>query len=131
MTEENKKLLLRDLSSRLPYGVIIIENDVIIEKLQSIDQDAHGYIINPLRTENPADIILSPRLENVRPYLRPMVSMTEEEKEELLTIQSGGSCDSILDDTVATWLDKHMLDWRGLIPLGLAEKAKPGMYQWE
>ena len=59
-------------------------------------------------------------VDEVKPYLRPMSSMTEEEKEEYKKLQH------CLNDTMLTisllnnWLNEHHFDYRGLIKKGLA-----------
>ena len=69
-------------------------------------------------------------LSEVKPYLRPMSSMTEEEKAEYHSL-----CDSyygIYFDTVDSidWLNAHHFDYRGLIEKGLAIEAPEGMYKY-
>lgn len=134
MTQEEKDLLLKDLSSRYPYGVVL-HFDVKVEQddepLYNIRKNGGTYLINDAYY-----------LEEVKPYLRPMESMTEEEKRELqsfypgcfgnqwLDIKNGsidifecGSTISLyLDDSkrIVDWLNKKMFDYRGLIENGLA-----------
>lgn len=58
-------------------------------------------------------------LEYVRPYLRPMSSMTEEEvKEYKHLVAFSGSPDGAAN--FIDWLNAHHFDYRGLIPKGLA-----------
>ena len=113
MTQEDKNLLLKDLCARLPYGVMIQIPELfypqrkVIEKLVTIDDLWHF---------NDSGIYI----ENVKPYLRPMSSMTEEEKEEYHKL-----CDSyygIYFDSIDSidWLNSHHFDYRGLIPKNLA-----------
>ena len=71
------------------------------------------------------------RLQNddieLKPYLRPMSSMTEEEEKEFQEIKLSYHFDEdsyILLD----WLNAHHFDYRGLIEKGLALEAKEGMY---
>ena len=64
MTQENKQQLLKDLCARLPYGVKFQGEDSNVYTL-----DAANYFT--LQVE---DVVF-------KPYLRPMSSMTEEEKE--------------------------------------------------
>ena len=61
------------------------------------------------------------------PYLRPMSSMTEEEKEEFEELKK--SCKNYfwVDNLLDFYLSHH-LDWRGLILLGLALEAPADMY---
>ena len=121
MTQEDKQLLLKDLSARLPYGVMIQIPELfypqrkVIEKLVTID-DLWHFNDNGIY------------IENVKPYLRPMSSMTEEEKEEYHKL-----CDSyygIYFDSIDSidWLNANHFDYRGLIEKGLALEAENGMY---
>ena len=73
MNTEEKQLLLKDLCARLPYGVMIeITSDGgMVEASYDMRLDA-GLLADLLRSE-----------DDFKPYLRPMSSMTEEEKEEL------------------------------------------------
>lgn len=150
MTQEEKQLLLVDLCARLPYGVVCYnsntENNFKLCDTADIDS---GY---------PTFDYGYGELETVKPYLRPMSSMTEEEKEELKSKCThteteedweGVRCDSwgieILDkyDTrrwdnpiwastinmdAIDWLNAHHFDYRGLIEKGLAIEASEGMY---
>lgn len=128
MTKEEKQLLLQDLCGRLPYGVICeIYNEkcTITEKLQfgGISHFADDTIC-------------------VKPYLRPLSSMTEEEFEklkeysglkydqlDLASFQNGTyKClDFYLSEVpsgavirVFDWLNKYHFDYRDLIQMGLA-----------
>ena len=62
--------------------------------------------------------------ECIKPYLRPMSSMTEEEK-DTYDIMVLCNASWVVDD----WLNYHHFDYRGLIPMGLALEAKKGMYK--
>ena len=76
MTKEDKCILLQDLTARLPYGVILDYS--FIEDKQRI----HTKI--PLTYRNIGTVALDEWHTNeeiFKPYLRPMSSMTEEEKE--------------------------------------------------
>ena len=117
MLQEHKELLLKDLCARLPYGVKFLRESwnyewdqelSVIEVLEDIDKD--GYI-NNTKVYN---------VEDIKPYLFPLSSMTEEqEKEWLYTLSSDYH---ITYDTV-DWLNKNYFDYRGLIPMGLAIDA--------
>lgn len=116
MTQEDKNLLLKDLSSRLPYGVILNCCNLVGEKLYTID--SNGLINNDYE------------LEEIKPYLFPLSSMNDEQKKEfdqLLELELKAINDEI-DPMQATifevdFYNKHHLDWRGLIPKGLAKDA--------
>lgn len=122
MTQEEKQLLLVDLCARLPYNTkvffSIIEEDEPVELSLSVIYCLGGI---PLGQN---DIV-------IKPYLRPMSSMTEEEANEFEQIT-----DNLLDNgtseeiwnTVIDWLNAHHFDHRHLIPKGLAIEAPEGMY---
>lgn len=110
MTQEEKDLLLKDLCARLPYGVKISVDDNV-EILQGI---------NILDSVVEYGSFLSSDIEEVKPYLFPLSSMTEEqEKEWLYTLSSDGN---ITYDTV-DWCNENHFDYRGLIPMDLANNA--------
>lgn len=77
MTQEDKQLLLVDLCARLPYGVKITDGLHITTLKVRIDTA-------------PATLAQFIHSDNLRYYLRPMSSMTAEEKEELLNHVLGG-----------------------------------------
>lgn len=111
MTQEQKNLLLKDLCARLPYGVKISVNDKV-ETLQGIDilDNVAGY-----------SSFLSSDIEEVKSYLLPLSSMTEEQKKELHPLMIQDSY-GILYHTIESfdYLYKNHIDIRGLIPMGLA-----------
>ena len=128
MTQEEKDLLLKDLCARLPYGVryrhLAWDDDrgeeCIAAKIYSINSD--GYVKNCYDDE-------TIYIDNVRPYLFPLSSMTEEQYDQLY-IDSRVKNDLIdILDALANDMDaidycnKNHLDWRGLIPKGLAIDA--------
>ena len=113
MTQEEKDILIVDLCGRLPYGLIIKCNDGFRqskEKLVSIDT-GNGLINYDWR------------LTDIKPYLRSMSNMTEEERQEYGLVL----CDELSINRF-DWLNAHHFDYRGLIEKGLALKAKEGMY---
>lgn len=142
MEKSLKQLLLKDLCARLPYGVIVHEE---------------WYYQNPgvkERTKKEEDHIMNcydlASIETIRPYLRPLSSMTAEEKEELEKNYVLSSLNFVVykihrhkewyggDDEECTfddylwlidWLNAHHFDYRGLIEKGLALEAPEGMYK--
>jgi len=121
MTQEEKNLLLKDLSARLPYGVICStpEGD---GHLCSINQTIFGneYGINIKATKRS---YFSDKECEIRPYLRPMSSMTEEEYKEFSVLAVGTHLFKgplIPSYDTLDWLNKHHFDYRGLIEKGLA-----------
>ena len=149
MTQEEKQLLLKDLSARLSYGVICrYENDGHVSKdLELIDiskvETNTGYIYWDCYFEN--DDYQDIPIEIVRPHLRSMSSMTEEENEErkklgiLTAIDDNhkrifdGFGNISAEDAIKAidWLNSHFIDYRGLIGLGLALEAPEGLYKTE
>ena len=122
MTQEDKELLLRDLCARLPYDVKVwvkTHHGQIIESDFLTLCNGGGYY-STLSYEG----ILNDSI--VKPYLRPMDSMTEE---ELKTYHSYCECDHgdftgeiLYFDTIESfdYLTSIHIDYRGLIPMGLA-----------
>ena len=108
MTQEHKQLLLKDLCARLPYGVIVQENDGVNEndnKLLNIDM--FDRCIN-------YDYII----DDIKPYLRPMSSMTEEEAFnykhlDLLNYSNDGF--EMPNFRSIDWLLSHHFDFRCLL----------------
>ena len=128
MTQNDKKLLLKDLCGRLPYGVKVCNiTDDMISSLILIGIHRDTMV---LQRDDKYEIA---EVDEVKPYLFPMSSMTEEQQKEYRKI-----CD--LDMTILEnrpmrgepfpamfnsqdWLDAHHFDYRGLIPMGLANDA--------
>ena len=119
MTQEEKELLLKDLSARLPYGIIasVRGSDEEFQHFHILGaKDDKVWVKNDILCVDDFDDV-----EVVKPYLRPMSSMTEEEKEEY---RKKGFYWSDID-----WLNEHHFDYRGLIEKGLAIEASEGMYK--
>ena len=119
MTQEEKDLVLRDLCARLPYKVICQMEDALIIN----DSPFYDYILSERHIalfRNHTDFY-------IKPYLRPMSSMTEEEKNQWLWVANDGITEGMIDRCV-DWLNAHHFDYRGLIPLELALEAPEGMY---
>ena len=120
-----KELLIKDLSSRLPYDVKVLYDN----KVFSIDYVSSIYEEIKLDTcDNYTLDVL-----DVKPYLFPLSSMTEEQKKEYRKV-----CE--LDTEILSkhpmdgtpfpalynsqdWLNKNHFDYRGLIPMELAIDA--------
>ena len=123
MTQEEKDLLLKDLSARLPYGVMV----------QCITESARMANASPLTETLNTVLYRYVEEDNIelKPYLRPMSSMTEEEKHKLLkfgaiTCLKNGevidvSCVGFeIHADVQDYLNAHHFDYRNLIEKGLA-----------
>lgn len=116
MTQQEKQLLLKDLCARLPYGVNIQVKDWAV-----LDTEPKIGHIN--------------RFQNyeieLKPYLRPMSSMTKEEEKERNNIALFHSGNIASVPTYIDFLNKHHFDYRGLIEKGLALEAPSDMYKTE
>lgn len=150
MSQEDKELLLKDLSARLPYNVIV-DYDYNAFDVHNGNYVKHGSkcILNCYLLE----VFISPRQnekgEYIKPYLRSLSFMTEKEAKEIATLHglknilsvkiTDEYIDVIIDDGVSSikritlwydelvtsiecfdWLNKYYFDYRGLIPKGLA-----------
>ena len=118
MTQEEKELLLKDLTARLPYNVEVDYNNSVCEVL-SIDK--YNEELGIWKSPGYSPIV---KLEEVKPYLFPLSSMTEEQKQEYQYITERWMYDSSysISDSI-DWLNKNNFDYRGLIPMGLALDA--------
>lgn len=147
MTNEEKQRLLNDLCGRLPHGVkVFVSGDdfdnyqypYLLTAISKFGQDILCKVYSPIYIP-----LGCPSIENVKPYLRPMSSMTEEEKEEfeslVFTYDFGNGLFPIEHvimywdsfEEVLDWLNEHHFDYRNLIEKGLALEASEGMYKTE
>ena len=126
MKQEEKTLLLRDLCARLPYGVVLE-----LDEKFGFNKGTHVLV---------KELLDSYCVEGIKPYLRPMSSMTEEEIVEINSmgfaywttminndLRTRGPM-SLLDAIIThhkmvkltDWLNAHHFDYRDLIEKGLA-----------
>ena len=138
MKQEEKDLLLQDLSSRLPYGVKCDISDSKPYTLSSISDDCDGILIRFKERMNGFDaehyLVMEVYLSEIKPYLFPLSSMTEEQKQNLKNrfcydwdgepydlwnyqIEIGDA-DELID-----WFHENHIDYRCLIEKGLAIDA--------
>ena len=131
MTQQDKELILKDICARLPYGVMCQYKGSTKGTLYATCYDDLYDIKSGLLFR------LTKEDSIIRPYLRPMSSMTEEELKEYHKTffyherydnehKTGQNC-SITFETY-DWLNAHHFDYRGLIKKGLALEAPEGMY---
>ena len=131
MTQEDKELLIKDLCARLPYKPKVhIEHDVFYDEIDPYDTELNLVVLSNRCTGM-----------EIKPYLRPMSSMTEEEEgrynlcqamahsisEEHWTANDGNVWK--YSDAI-DYLNAHYFDYRGLIDKGLALEAPEGMYKF-
>jgi len=144
MTQWNKDILLRDLCGRLPYGVMLkhvstekpfklfsIKRDEYASyKKDGIELAVNGIYYDWYVNDTYHDIELY-----IKPYLFPLSSMTEEIKNEIYEASGVYDIDvnSLVHIEVGTTfkdltkifhiLNKHHIDYNGLIPMGMALDA--------
>lgn len=125
MTQEEKNLLLKDLCARLPYGVKFQSEN--IETALFVDTSDDEVWIN------------GTCIDDFKPFLFPLSSMTDKELIEFLKIRglnlNSDELKTFRNREIAIvttlslysrhidWLNKHHFDYRGLIPMGLAIDA--------
>ena len=122
VSAKDKQLLLEDLNARLPYGVKVTTANPAVDFGTISGISIKGKI--SVETKD-ADIVFE--CTEVKPYLRPMSSMTEEEKLMYEGLVIGTDNVSYMLDVI-DWLNKKMFDYRRLIDKGLALEAPGGMY---
>lgn len=127
MTQEEKLLLLKDLSARVPYKPKVKVLHVWNED-KEIEEDVMDtvYCVLPDGYINTETIDSDIPFMDVILYLRPMSSMTEEEEIYYNTIYT-----TLKFYEKEDWLNANHFDYRGLIPMGLALEAPEDMYKTE
>ena len=125
MTLEERELVIKDLCGRLPYGVKVKFGE------GGANVTLQSFMLN--------NFMMFDNVE-IKSYLRPMKSMTEEER-----VQFESSSCVVWNDDIDThtyeerkiysqclafdWLNAHHFDYRGLIGKGLALEAPEDMYK--
>lgn len=120
MTKEDKDLLLKDLCARLPYSVKIA--------VQSWDEREWKYIdrVDVLYSVNGDEYIKSVNedyefgLEDIKPYLFPLSSMTVKQRDSYRFLTSPAYTSPV---KLINFFHKNHIDYRGLIEKGLAIDA--------
>ena len=153
LTTEEKALLLRDIAARIPFEPRCKFN---LQYAGNGEEDGvYDAVIDSVESYGTCEVTYGPSLrdwcpmiDDVRPYLRLMSSMTEDEVEEIRKrLNSSGNLgrvitkqkfqkfkdfvwfcnmkkyecvrDSMMGDVI-DYLNEKMFDWRGLIPKDLA-----------
>lgn len=137
MKQYDKELLFKDLCARLPYHVkckIWLEDGTTEEGLLDL-QHNYGNVLQ--------DAFYYNKIKDIKPYLRPMSSMTEEEIKECYQLQRDTihvtfckydegyekTIDLPYFESLVDFYNSHHLDYRGLIEKGLALEAPKDMYK--
>lgn len=139
MTTEERKLLIKDLTSRLPYGVVVEHKSgcrgslhtistIPLYDLKNTKEDVIEDYICLIDFFGDEDWI---SVDDFKPYLFPLSSMTEEQKyeyDELIHSNNIKAIEGFITSTDCSaaeidWLCENHFDYRGLIPTGLANDA--------
>ena len=142
MTQEDKKLLIKDLCARLPYGIKVgtTDNDDSLENIWKNVWDIYMLFNNTfdinvklIHCIEDDDKLIN--ISEVKPYLLPLSSMTEEQKKEYNILRGDAPIyhyefGNIVDDMESydnwgsiDYLNANHFDYRGLIEKGLAIDA--------
>lgn len=110
----DKELLLKDLSARLPYHVVVStgEDNLELVKVDILNEKVYLF----------SESFLEFDISEIKPYLRPIHKLTEEELEELKELEF------LTDSDYVDYCNKHHIDYCNLITKGLALEAPEGMY---
>lgn len=143
MNEKDKELLTEDLCSRLAYlGTKVQWGEEVYDMLGICF--GRVTLVKPFMSYTSG----SPLIEEVKPILRSLDSMTEEEREtwgdifinRMADIEKIDENDPDIENKVSVimsdshaksikWLNKHFFDYNGLIEKGLAIKADYELYE--
>ena len=118
MTQEDKELLLKDLCARLPYGIKVqyYENETFLVDAE-VEYIHDDYV--KMRNKDKEVYIMG-----IKPYLFPLSSMTDNQKQEYQYITERWMYDPSysISDSI-DWLNKNHFDYRNLIDKNLAIDA--------
>lgn len=117
---QNKELVFKDLSARLPHHVrvkIWLKDGTTEEGFLDLEHNYGDVLQDAFYYRN--------KIKDIKPYLRPMSSMTEEERIESLEFAWKDDYGRLAcyDENISKyidWLNAHHFDYRGLIEKGLA-----------
>ena len=120
MTQEYNELLLIDICARLPYKVKISIPELATnkEQVETLNKIFKGK--DDLYRVNDSGILI----EYIKPYLFPLLSMTEKQKMFLkqqnwcIAISTSGTFETTIEGI--DWLNKNHFDYHNLINKNLA-----------
>lgn len=143
MTQEKRQLLVKDICARMPHGLKVLYDNSLVCQLSGLIK------VNGRACFTAFGVAMPLELDKIKLYLRPMSSMTEEERKELF--EAIGKDMRLLEETLdkeplfrcgdgsyygnpihyeLDFLISHQFDYQDLIPTGLALEAKEGMYKF-
>lgn len=123
MTQEQEKLLLKDLCARLPYGVVIQEKCVEHDETFLANKEGDRLV----NIDAHADLLMTNSgswyyLDEIKPYLFSLDKISGDMWTEYLATCVGGNA-SFPTFKSFEWCYENHIDFRGLIPNGLALDA--------
>lgn len=129
MTREEKYLVIDDISGRIPHGVVF-NTDWGNKTLKGIQYDNVNTLLY-FGVCNFTNKVIETYVSEVKPYLLPISSMSDKQKKELddtlIRLNLKALSDEISSEVIATYeidfYNKNHIDYRGLIPKGLALDA--------
>ena len=122
-TIEERKLLLQELCARMPYGVKVQgykEGKVFIGEVVQINIETNEILVRVPTLHNNCGVF---KVDNVKPYLFPLISLSEEQEEEYERINGYHYCIPTHVDCVNDFYHKNHIDYRDLVGEGLAIDA--------
>ena len=135
VTPEERMLLIKELTARIEYGVICMIERVDdfgpihrYEKLTGFTNEEKDYFYFDFNYGMTVDFA-----EKVKPCLRSIQNLTEEEQFQLGRLIGAASYNMLKGDysslkELLEYVYKNHIDLFGLIPKGLALEAIEGMY---
>ena len=129
MNREEKYLVIDDISGRIPHGVVF-NTDWGNKTLKGIQYDNVNTLLY-FGVCNSTNKVIETYISEVKPYLFPISSMSDKQKKELedtlIRLNLEALSDEISSEVIATYeidfYNKNHIDYRGLIPKGLALDA--------
>lgn len=130
-----KREVINDICARLPYGLMVRQT----YHWKNEDFNSDWNLTNEYTSDEETLVEFLEGVDNMKPFLRPMSSMTEEEHGQYMDFIEWSHND--YDGTTTTCINKerlheylefiysHHLDDNNFIEKGLALEAPEGMYE--
>ena len=135
MIQEEKTKLITALCGYLPYGVLLdinLENpEYKVWRLVGIDLESetvHVESLDKTRCFRGVEIVDFDTHKCIKPYVRSLNNMTDNERDEWITLRTDVERYIVGYDAVTDFYNKHFIDYRQLIDEELALEAPENMY---
>ncbi len=131
MTKENKELVAIDVCGRINCNVVFSVgeyNYTVCGYMSTDTQPIKAYFFKDTDSDRENPIYIQFSLKYYKPYLRPLGSMTDEEREEFRLLGGVMSYNPVhntyamaaFSAAAYDWLNKNHFDFRRMIERGLA-----------